>query len=143
MSVASVDKTELITCGDQSLIRGNVRVDLEFIGEGSCGDYCPEDPRDEPLLRFSVYGRRRTDFSRRGLPNDDGLEWGEHGEWTPFSDASYCTNLPATLPKATQRKALGYLMDEVFGPARQGNSIKKLCERLSRISPEWLTTEAS
>lgn len=141
MSVAAVDKTDLITCGDQALTRGNVRVELDFIGEGSSGDYHPDDPDDEPLLRFTILGRRRADGSRRGLPNDDGLEWGSHGEWTPFRDASCCTALSATLPKAEQRKALRYLMDEVFDPAHQGHPIKKLCERLSWISPEWLNKE--
>jgi len=141
MSLAAVDKTDLISCGDQSLTRGNVRVELDYIGEGFSGDYCHEDPEDEPLLRFTVLGRRRADGSRRGLPNDHGLEWGSHGEWTPFSDASCCTNLPATMPEIEQRKALRYLMDEVFDSARDGHSIKKLCERLSWISPDWLAKE--
>jgi hypothetical protein len=133
------DKTEQITCGDLSLTRGNVRVELEFIGEGDCGDHSPEDPDDEPLLRFTILGlRKRADGKGRGLRCDDGLEGGAEGEWAPFYDACYCTQLPATLPEAEQRKALRYLMDEVFDRARDGQPIKKLCERLSWISTDWI-----
>jgi hypothetical protein len=127
-------KVELITCGDLELTRGDVRVELEWIGEGWCGDYDAEDPDDDPLLRFSVYGRQKA------LPEDSGLEVlrDEDAEWVPFADASYCTQLPATLPEAEQRKALEYLMDEVYAPASAGHPIKKLCEGLSWTSPETI-----
>jgi len=39
----------------------DVRVELEWIGEGYEGDYDPEDPEDVPLLRFTVY-RREGDW---------------------------------------------------------------------------------
>ena len=32
-----------------------VKVELEWIGEGLDGDYNPGDPNDVPLLRFCVY----------------------------------------------------------------------------------------
>ncbi len=127
------DKTELITCGDIELVRENVKVVLENIGEGLCGDYDPDDEDDDPLLRFSVYGRR-------GMEADDfALERGYEGEeWAPFSDGSYCTQISATLPEEKLRALLEELMDEVFDAANQGHSIKKLCERLSWIGNEGL-----
>jgi hypothetical protein len=32
-----------------------VKIELEWIGEGLDGDYNPGNPNDVPLLRFSVY----------------------------------------------------------------------------------------
>jgi len=89
-----MDKTELITCGDIELIRENVKVVLKNIGEGKCGDYCPDDEDDEPLLRFSVYGRR-------GMEADDfALERGYEGEaWAPFCDGSCCTQSARPCPR--------------------------------------------
>jgi len=101
------------------LIRNTIKVELEDIGEGWSGDYDPEDPEDEALLRFSVLRRQGSD-------------------WESLDDASYCTRLRADLPEADQRKALEILMDQVYEPAKDGNSIKKLCERLSWIGPDWL-----
>ena len=98
-----------------SLTDDRVRVDLEHIGEGWSGDYDPDDPKDQPLLRFDVY------------LNDE-----------PLDDASYCTQLPDTLDDTTRGKALRYLMDQVKDPAESGHSIKKLCERLSWIDVSWI-----
>ena len=135
-----MDKTTLITCGDLELIEGNVKVCLENIGEGACGSYDPEDPDDEPLLRFSVFGNRTAIEKELGRDAFDHA-WEGFGcdeEWVALADASYCTNIPATLPEADLRALLALLMEEVKGPVCDGNSIKKLCERLSWISPSWL-----
>lgn len=129
-----MDKSELITAGDLELVRGDVKVELDWIGEGISGDYNADDPDDEPLLRFSV-------LRRSGLEGDDpyALESGyEQDEWTPFRDASYCTNISATLPEEKLRGLLEFLMDEVEGPASQGHSIKRLCEGLSWIGNEGM-----
>ena len=110
------------------LIRGDVKVELEFIGEGVSGDYSPSDPHDEPLMRFTVYGR----------PGDHtwpGLEWGSPNEdgWHAFSDASYCTNIRDDLPESKKAEYLSQIMDEVYPDASTGKSIKRLCEKLSWI----------
>ena len=139
----NTDKTAQITCGDIELIEGNVKVCLEFLGEGSCGDYDAEDPNDEPLLRFSVYGNRAEIEKKNDSTDDYAWDGGGDGEpWVALADASYCTNLPATLPEADQRAALAVLMLEVKDPVEDGHPIKKLCERLSWIAPGWLPKSA-
>ena len=102
-----------------TLTKGRVRIDLEHIGEGWNGDYQPDNANDAPLLRFYVY------------LDDEAIE-----------DASYCTQLPDTLPPETKAAAIVYLMEEIYNPASEGHSIKKLCERLSWIHPSWLTPQA-
>jgi len=129
-----MDKSELITAGDLELVRGDVKVELDWIGEGVSGDYQADDPEDEPLLRFTV-------LRRSGLETNDpyALDAGyEQNEWTPFRDACYCTNISAILPKAKLLELMGVLMDGVFNPASQGHSIKRLCERLSWIGNDGL-----
>ena len=88
----------------------DVTVALEDIGEGLSGDYDPNDKHDIPLLRFTV------------LKDDE-----------PVDDASYCTQVPTNITVVEATKILGVIMNEVFEPVTQGHSIKKMCERLSRI----------
>lgn len=104
--------------------RGVVRIEWEDLGEGRSGDYDPADPEDERLLRFYV---RRWDA--------------DAGEWEDVEDASYCTNFPATASAAEKQSALEYLMRQFRGPVEAGESVKKLGERMSWISPEWLKPE--
>jgi hypothetical protein len=103
----------------------NVRVDLEWIGEGVSGDFDPDDPNDVPLLRFTVY--------RREVESATG--------WTQVSDASYCTNLPATAPRAILAHAIKRIYDEVAAEVEEDNDVKRLCENLSHISPDWFNIE--
>ena len=100
---------------DIELIRGNVKVELENIGEGWSGDYDPDDPDDEPLLRFTV-SKKDAD-----------------GEWQQVDDASYCTQIRADTPEPRLREILNYLMDEVGDSVESGSSIKRRCEWLSWI----------
>lgn len=88
-------------------------VELEYIGEGRSGDFDETDPDDIPLLRFTVL---------------DQVE--DTGEWLPVDDASYCTNLPATISLAKAEKAALILLGRVEGVPH----LKKLCEKLSWIS---------
>jgi len=109
--------------------RGRIKVELENIGEGRSGDYQPSDPEDVPLMRFSV--------CRKVAGNDRFL--GQ--EWEQLDDASYCTQIPATSPQVMLHRLAQYLLDVVYEPANDGHSIKKICERLSWIEPEWLETK--
>ena len=95
---------------------GDVMVEFEAIGEGRSGDYDETDPLDIELLRFTV--------SRM-----------ESGEWVAVEDASYCTQVPADTDAETLTRLLAGLFCEVYGPVSAGESIKKLCERLSWITP--------
>lgn len=90
------------------------------LGEGWKGDYNPDDPEDEPLLRFDFYSREN-----RKSP------------WDVPQDSSYCTQVNADTPVEVRKKLLVYLLMEVIDfPPDQ--SIKKLCERLSWIEESWL-----
>lgn len=88
--------------------KGQVEVVLEYIGEGYNGDYDDTDPSDRQLLRFDVY---------------------LNGE--PVDDASYCTQIPATIDNPTKIKMETAILDAVYEPLVNGYSIKKLCEKLS------------
>jgi hypothetical protein len=99
--------------GCYQIVRGNTKVELEWIGEGWEGDYDPTDPDDKRLLRFSV--ARFID-----------------GEWQDVDDSSYCTQIPADAGDEVIYRALAHI--ESMLP--EDGSIKKLCERLSWISPE-------
>ena len=103
------------TFAERELIRGDRKVVLEYIGEGGSGDYDPEDPNDEPLLRFTVYERHGSDW--------DAAE--------AMQDASYCTNLPTSISDAEAMQALDVIMRETEGKP----SIKRICEQLSHLSP--------
>lgn len=64
-------------------IEGRVHVEVEWLGEGFCGDYDPNDPHDVPLVRFvagDLTGRRRD-----------------------AQDTSYCTLIPAYAPRVALR----------------------------------------
>lgn len=103
-----LDSTEL------ELIRDRVKVSLVNLGEGVSGDYNPDDPEDENLLRFDV-----SVF--------------EDGEWQEVRDASYCTNIRADLPEERLRFHMNFIMDHVYENVMSGKSIKRLCEELSWI----------
>jgi|GEM_PF-820805 len=107
---------------DAEVERNGVIVTLEWIGEGWDGEYDQDDLDDCPLLRFSVY--RRDPNSPNGR-----LE---------LDDASYRTQIPATVRPEIATALATYILDQVFDSASSGHSMKKLCERLSWIGPSWL-----
>jgi len=96
----------------------NERFKVEWIalGEGLCGFYDEDDPEDVELLRFDVYAM------------------GEDGEWEEVEDGSYCTMMPCSSSPELQERALEYLLREVTQDAPY---LKRTCERLSWINPDW------
>lgn len=108
---------------DTELIRGNVRVTLDDIGEGWNGDYNEDDPDDESLFRFTTYTRESAD-----------------SEWEEVNDASYCTQLPTDLPAPQVRVALNALMDEFYSPLANDReaSVTGAAEKMSWIKPDDL-----
>lgn len=102
-----------------------VRVDWVNIGEGHCGEYNPDDPTDENLLRFDVYVN-----ANYGIDDEP--------DWKEIDDGSYCTHVPATTP--TERlielcKILHRRYTDVIDSYPIEFSVKKLGEELSWISP--------
>lgn len=102
-----------------TLIKGNVRIDWTNIGEGVSGDFDPEDPEDENLLRFDLYRRQNR---KAGW---DELE-------------SYCTNTRADTPADQLHALLEILMDQFFEPASDNQSVRRAAQEMSWISADWI-----
>lgn len=60
------------------------RVEALYLGEGICGDYDPNDPEDEPLMRFDV-------MRKAAIPQEEEQEY------------SYCTATPASNTEACKK----------------------------------------
>lgn len=71
-------ETKLASCLIHSDRGGDIKVDIEWLGEGRDGDFDPADSEDIPLVRFTVY-----DYAR-----EEGDEVYD----------TYCTQVPATMP---------------------------------------------
>lgn len=103
-----------------SLIDNNIMVELyDETNEGWNGDYNPNNPHDDLLLRFDI---------SQLIDN----------QWESVDNASYCTQLTANLNKDYINKALHIIMREVREPINSGLSVKKICENISWISIEDL-----
>ena len=102
---------------EYSTDQNKYRLEWVYLGEGYDLDFDPDDPDDEPLLRFDVYVW------------DDG---GWNGE---ISDTSYCTqNNVKTSADDLIMMGRNILMD--FAEAwDDGSSGKKILERCSWITP--------
>lgn len=79
------------------LIKGNVKVEWTYIGEGVSGDYEEDDPEDERLLRFYIYTREN-----------------ESEDFVYVEDSSYCTNFPLESTEEEKRNGLEVLMQGVY-----------------------------
>jgi hypothetical protein len=106
------------------LIKGNIKIEWIDLGEGWDGEWDPNDPEDQALLRFNA--------SRR-IASADGAEL-----WDDIPGASYCTRVPADTPEDVQTRLLEFLMEKIYEPILQGQYIKKLCRELSWIEPNGL-----
>jgi len=104
------------------LIKDRVKVEWVELGEGWSGDYNPEDPNDEELLRFDV-----------SWLNDD-------SEWEDPGDVSYCTRFPATATPEQRQAGLELLMGAFYEPLMAGHRCKKIGEEMSWIDLTWLET---
>ena len=102
---------------EMELVKDNVKVIWENIGEGYNGDYDENDPDDENLLRFTVY-----------VKDDD--------VWNEVDDSSYCTNVSADTDDDELMALLHILMTEFYDVLHYDiyASVKKLGERMSWIS---------
>lgn len=103
---------------DDTLVKDNVKVAFDDIGEGLHGEY---DPDDISLLRFYV------------------SVWDENDEdWRDVEDASYCTMLTSDASASVKRRALEQIMDAVYDILHEDSeaSVKKICESLSWIGAQ-------
>lgn len=105
---------------DIDVIKGDIKLTWEHIGEGCSGDYDETDPTDRPLLRFSLWYR-------------DGDEWVE------LDDSSYCTGLPTD----TDTDKLRQYADEIIasiGSKGIPTQYKRTLERWSWLGVEEVNT---
>ena len=98
----------------ESLEYKDIRVHLDYSGEGYHGDYDPSDEDDKPLLRYSI-------------------EQKIEGEWQWLKNASYCTDLTTDLTKEQAKDALLYLAKKAH-PSIEKGYWKRVCEELSWVS---------
>ena len=98
------------------LVKDNVKVIWENIGEGYNGDYDEEDPEDDNLLRFTVYVK-------------------EDECWMQVDDSSYCTYVTADTDNEKLMELLNVLMVEFYNVLHYDiyASVKKLGETMSFI----------
>jgi len=103
--------------GNRAILRDGVMVELYWMGEGYEGDYDPEDPEDDKLLRFDVSHYR-------------------DGEMAEVSDSSYCCQVTDDAPEVEKLCALRHIWDCVADSVKNGVSVKRDCEQLSRLTGE-------
>jgi hypothetical protein len=109
-----------------TLTRGRMRIEFANIGEGWDGDYNPDDPEDDNLLRFYV-------------------QFKTNGAWEDVDSASYCTQTPVDTPEPVLHALLTLMMDRIYDGAAQFAGdlhLKRPCEELSWIEPRWVDRAA-
>lgn len=105
-----------------TLIKDRVRIEWVELGEGWSGDWNPDDPNDEELLRFDV-------------------SWlDDNGEWVDPGDVSYCTRFPASATNVQRTKGLEMLMNAFYEPLMNNNGYggRKIGEEMSWIDLDWI-----
>ena len=101
------------------LQKGKVIIAWVELGEGWGGDYNPDDPDDEELLRFDAYI--------------------EDHEWEDdYPTYSYCTEFPVSATPEQRQAGLEYLMSHLYEPMSKGEWCRSDAERLSWICLDWI-----
>ena len=93
-----------------------VTVEIEYIGEGYTNDYQPDDPGDQPLLRFVVY----------------------HGG----KDTGWCTNIPATINSVDAERLANHILASVLAGLREGLEASTIAKRFEGFTFEQIPVEA-
>ena len=114
-------------------INDELTVEWEHIGEGLQGDFDPDDPHDEPLLRFDVTITEEA-AERYEVFGEPGME----GWFVPDS-TSYCTQVSADLPGEKQLLLLAEIAAIFYNAMVGSGSLKKTGERLSWTSELGVT----
>ena len=96
-----------------------LKIEWDHIGEGYNGDYNPNDPEDCPLYRFYVSTIVTSEFEEY---------------WEQVDSASYCTQVTDDVSSFELMGGLFIIAVAIFKPLQEGESIKKICEKLSWLS---------
>lgn len=113
---------------------GLVMVELDWAGEGWADEYDPENPHDDPLLRFTVYRKfvEGDDQDKQlQICEPDGYE---DGDWMAVMDGSYCTQLSARTDRDVLNGKALTILTTVENTCRDFRRDKRLYESLSWIS---------
>ncbi len=83
------------------IMKGTWMVELTHIGEGWSGEYDPNDPNDDPLIRFYVSRYNES-----------------QAEWEDIADGSYCTAM--TIDASREKlEAFAWQIMSAFGDKRR------------------------
>lgn len=122
---------------------GMVRVEWVDLGEGLCGEYNPDDPNDEPLLRYDAYVRLTgTDMDEiRGLEVDHFLDPGKTPEWGVKDPSSFCTRTNVNT-HGPVLELLAKIIAEELADNLDNGGWKSTAERMSWVHPDWIRKSA-
>lgn len=109
---------------EEMIIKGDLKVTFENIGEGWSGDYDEADPEDKNLLRIYIYLR----------DNEGGSP-----DWVQVEDGSICTSLPAETAPITRKHLLEMIMEDADASvSREENRISRhLMDEFSYVNALW------
>lgn len=113
------ERTEVLTDDHGQVPIDRIAVYWEDLGEGLGGDYDPEDPADERLLRFALEVRHA-----------------DSGEWVPQWSDGYCTSVSADADEQTRAGGLAHIARLVRLAAVTGQGTSGAAANAS-----WTTTE--
>jgi len=102
-----------------TLEKGDVVIEWVELGEGWSGDYNPDDPDDEELLRFDAYIK-------------------DHQWEDDYPNYSYCTRFPASATPEQRQKGLEYLMEHLYEFMSKDEYCRGEAEQLSWIDLSWI-----
>ena len=112
---------------------GEVMVTLSYEGEGLSGDYSPDDPNDEPLLRVTVYRKFHEELNAVKVVDVCDADAYEDGDWMNVRDGSFCTNLSAKSPRDQLEQAAKLVLNRCESVVRALERNKRLLESLSWV----------
>lgn len=101
-----------------------MRASWVCLGEGASGDFDPEDPEDQELLRFDLEFLEDGDSEFQEVPN-----------------GSCCTNVALPVSKAELENGLEYILNALPNPYDPEVSVKGICEELSWMDNSTIPTE--
>lgn len=113
---------------------GNVRVSLEWVGEGQEGDFQEDDPNDVRLFRFTVFRHYEPNEEMASFFLDDESPLGTYPNdsgWRPVSGGSCCTQIPCQIPLEKAEKAAKHILEQVKSWVADQYRCKTVFEELS------------
>jgi hypothetical protein len=123
-------------CPYAEAIDGDLKVVLEYIGEGLSGDYTGDED-DVPLMRFYTSKKEYIE-NGQGIDHPD---W----NWNEMEDGSFCTRVPVDTPKdilEKMTKAILEKMKEAIGEYGEDGifeyNIRRTSEECSWVDETWI-----